>query len=86
MPIKTGEYFAHINGRKIAVLDKITTYRWGEQFIIEEVDSTGHGISCANIDTELDLSRWTPIGLAEFMNTFGPITRERVERCGTVII
>jgi hypothetical protein len=71
MPIKTGDFFIHEKGRMVAVLDKVRTYRWGEQYIIEEVDRTGHGISCVDVDTEMPDALWQPIGRDEWLRNFG---------------
>jgi hypothetical protein len=71
--IATGQYYMHNHGRKIAVLEKVNTYRWGEQFIIEETDTTGSAISCADVNTEFDMDRWTSIGREEWLRNFGGV-------------
>ena len=86
MQFEVGKFYAHEGGRKIAVLGEVESYRWGTMLVIEEADKTGHSISCSEVGQEANENNWVEIGLPEFMNTFGPITRERVERCGTVIL
>ena len=69
MDFEVGHFYLHKGGRCIAPIGEVTTYKWGEQLIIEEVDSTGHGISCIDKGSEVN-ENWLEIGKPEFMRNF----------------
>lgn len=72
MPLKfeKGKFYKHENGRSIAVLDEISTYKWGKMLVIEETDRTGHAISCIGSDSADLHERWVEIGKDEWMMEF----------------
>ena len=72
MDFKQGKFYRHNKGRYIAILSEVKTYKWGKQFIIEEVDETGHAISCMDIDSEDTAGNWIEIGCDEFLANFKP--------------
>ncbi len=71
MLFEVGKFYAHEGGRQIAVLAVVPTYKWGEQLVIEEADSTGHSISLANRASEGNENTWVEIGRKEWLRNFG---------------
>jgi len=66
---EVGKYYIHSGGRKISIVGEVMTDRWKEQFVVEEVDKTGHAISCMDIDAERN-ENWLEIGHEEWMRNF----------------
>lgn len=71
MLFQVGHFYLHEGGRAIAVVGQVTTYKWGEMLVIEEVDRTGHSISCAAMGQEANENNWTEIGREEWLRNFG---------------
>ena len=72
MPLKfeKGKFYKHEKGRCIAVLDEVSTYKWGKMLVVEETDRTGHAISCIGADSEDYHERWVEIGKDEWDREF----------------
>ena len=68
MKLEVGRFYCHEGGRQIAVVGEVETYKWGKMFVIEEADSTGHGISCTEA-TDLG-GNWVEIGREEWLSNF----------------
>ena len=64
-----GKFYLHDKGRCIAIVAEIETYMWGEIFVVEETDHTGHGISCIEKDAEIN-DNWTEVGREEWLRNF----------------
>lgn len=76
MIISVGKFYMHENGRQIAVIAEVGSYRWGRMYVIEEADKTGHSISCVEVDQELSGGTWVEIGKPEWLKNFNTdITR-----------
>ncbi len=68
-PFKPGHFYMHEAGRQIAVLGEVASYKWGKMLVIEEADSTGHAISCAEVGQEAN-ENWVEIGRDEWLENF----------------
>jgi len=80
MKLEIGKFYTHAEGgRQIAVLGLITSYRWGDMFVIEEADKSGHAVSCAEINQECPDEIWIEIGYDEWMLNFED---EFCDECG----
>lgn len=85
MKLEAGKFYVSVFGntvgghRKIAVLGPVDTYRWGKMFVIEEADTTGHAISCAEINQECPEGTWIEIGRDEWFQNFED---EFCDECG----
>lgn len=72
MKFEVGRYYKHANGRAIAVVGEVETWKWSTMLVIEETDETGHGISCVEKDQAEDThDRWIEIGVEEWKRDFG---------------
>jgi hypothetical protein len=71
MKFEVGKFYLHNGGRKIVILSEVTSYKWNKMLVIEEVDATGHGISCAEVGQEANANCWVEIGREEFLKDFG---------------
>jgi hypothetical protein len=71
MEFEPGKFYMHDKGRKVAILGKVSSYRWGDMLVVEEVDRTGHSISCSEIGQEANDNNWIEIGEQEFLREFG---------------
>jgi len=69
MKFEIGHFYKYSAGRCIAIVGEVETYKWGKQFVVEEVDKTGHGISCTDADSECN-ENWLEIGREEFLRNF----------------
>lgn len=69
---EVGKFYAHEGGRQIAVLGTVNTFKWGESFVIEEADATGHGVSVAEVNKFADIQAlgWIEIGQEEWLRNF----------------
>ncbi len=81
MKLEPNKFYTHKEGRSISTKEYVDTLAWGKVLIIEEVDHTGHGISCI---TENDgghekTALWTEIGKDEFMENFKSHTKRNYE-------
>ena len=74
MKFEVGKFYMHITGKKIAVLDIVVTYAWGEMFIVEECipcdGGIGHFVSGLDKGSEDVTGAWTEIGKDEFVASF----------------
>lgn len=70
MNFEKGKFYQHSAGRYIAIIAEVETYKWGAMFVVEELDKTGHAISCIQIGSEDTADNWTEVGKDEFMQAF----------------
>ena len=70
MKFKNGKFYKHHAGRAIAIVGIVKTYKWGECFVVEETDPSGHGISCMGSDAEDTKDLWVEIGEEEWDREF----------------
>jgi hypothetical protein len=80
---KVGCFYGHEAGRQIAILKEVETSRWGAMYVVEEVDKTGHAISCMEVNEVADIEKqgWVEIGKPEFMRNFEEST---CDACGKI--
>ena len=71
MNFEVGKFYCHEAGRRIAVLGEVDSFKWGRMLVIEEVDGTGHSISCAEVGQEANDHNWVEIGQGEWQLAFG---------------
>jgi hypothetical protein len=72
MKFEVGQYYRHANGRAIAVVGEVETWKWSTMLVIEETDPTGHSISVVEKSQAEDTKdRWVQIGVEEWKNAFG---------------
>ena len=71
LKFEVGKFYKHEQGRCIAVVGEVATYKWGKMLVIEETDPTGHSISCVEADKAEDRhERWVEIGKEEWFREF----------------
>ncbi|MDZ4340931.1 MAG: hypothetical protein U1E51_00655 [Candidatus Binatia bacterium] len=70
MKFEVGHFYMHEAGRQIAVIAEVESYKWAKMFVIEEADSTGHSISCAEVNQEANDHNWVEIGREEWLRNF----------------
>lgn len=72
MKFELGCYYMHENGRCIAVVGEVVTWKWSTMLVIEETDATGHSISIVEKSQAEDTKdRWVQIGVEEWKDAFG---------------
>lgn len=71
MIFEPGKFYMHEGGRRIAILGEVVSYKWGQMLVVEEIDKTGHGISCSESGQPVSEDRWTEIGRGEWLMSFG---------------
>ena len=70
MNFEIGKFYQHSAGRYIAIVGEVETYKWGRMFVVEEMDKTGHAISCIQVGSEDTADNWTEVGKSEFLQVF----------------
>ena len=70
MHFEVNKFYNHEAGRRIAVVGEVNTYKWGKMLVIEEVDDTGHGISCVEAGEDVSESLWVEIAKHEWLENF----------------
>ena len=64
MKFELNKYYQHKMGRTIAILGILSTHAWGDQFIIEETDPTGQGIS--SVSPNEDHVDWVEVSKSDW--------------------
>jgi hypothetical protein len=67
MKFEVGKYYKHHKGRSIHIAGQVKTFKWGDLYVVEETDPTGHAISCIEKDSEDKHDNWIEIGKEEFL-------------------
>lgn len=70
---EVGKFYKHEQGRCIAIVGEVTTYKWDKMLVVEETDRTGHGISCISDGSEDLHDRWVEIGRDEWFKEFNGV-------------
>lgn len=70
LKFEPGKFYRHEDGRCIAILSEVNTYKWGKMLVVEETDPTGHSISCITGDATDYHERWAEIGKDEWTREF----------------
>ena len=64
-----GKFYQHAGGRYIAIVGEVNTTKWQKMFVVEEVDKTGHSISCVAVGEERN-ENWAEVSEAEWKGNF----------------